>query len=210
MVRPFCREHLRVMRQHVPIAELVVRFAAMIGAPGRFESFSNQRCKSFPRIWFGTSAGFARGASPTIPPFALPRKRYVKQAIVARTAEYLGNDKATYRSVVRGARLPYGYETKPGAPIDNRQLSPTTVWRWIAWLANMPGLLQSVHELIRQKAPETPLLRQTWAFPPSKYRSKQRARQLVEAARMLLAEQVFRRLFSSEMFPYYGIAHGFG
>lgn len=140
----------------------------------------------------------------------MPHKRYVKQSLFDRAGEYLGNDKATYRSAVRGALLPFGYETPRGAPIDDRQLSPTTVWRWIWWLASMPATLQAVHGLIRQKAPQSPIFRQAWGFPPRKYRSKNRLGQLIEAARMLLANRIFRQLFLTEMFPSYGTAQGFG
>lgn len=198
------------MRPTAPIAGRMVRFGVMNVAGGPFACCWSRRCKSFSRMWFGTSAGGAEERLPTTPPFALPHRRYVKQAVLACSAEYLGNDKASYRTVARGALLPYGYETKPGMPMDNRQLSPSTVWRWVAWLGNMRATLQAAYRLIRQKAPQSPLPRQTWAFPPRKYRSKQRARQLARAARMVLAEHVFRRLFATEMFPNFGTAHGFG
>ena len=140
----------------------------------------------------------------------MPHKRYAKEAILSRTAEYVGHDEASYRTVVRGKLLPLGYETEPESPTDERRLSPSTVWRWISWLAAMPETLQAAAVLIRRKSPASPLFRQVWAFPSRKCRSQKRSGELGQAARMLLTCRVFSELFPNEMFPYFGIVHGFG
>jgi hypothetical protein len=76
--------------------------------------------------------------SPTTHPFALPHKRFVKQAVLETSKVYLGTD-VTYEKAVWGKQVPIQYDPKEGGVIARGKdplprLAPSTVWRWLSWL----------------------------------------------------------------------------
>ena len=87
-------------------------------------------------------------------------------------------------------------------------LSPSTVWRWLSWLGEMPNTLRAVMGLIREKDPNATLHRELWVVPPSKYRSQRRRDTLQRAMQLLVADRVCARLFGKGIFPRYGISRG--
>ena len=165
---------------------------------------SRWRC---PGSCDGDACGAASG-SPTTRPFALPRKRFVKQPVLEKAGEYLGTDHS-YGKTAEHEGMPIMYDDR--TPTDQRRplgLAPSTVWRWLSWLGGMPGTLRAALGLIRQKEPNSALHRQPWAVPPWKYRSLKRREVLVQAMQLLAADRVCAGLFGEGIFPRYAIAQG--
>ena len=73
-------------------------------------------------------------------------------------------------------------DPEPGEP---RGLAPSTVWRWLSWLAGLRDTLQTACSLVRQKAASAALHREPWALPCTKYRSDQRREALGRAMQLL-------------------------
>lgn len=156
----------------------------------------------------------------------MPFKRYVKDAVIQRPADYLAHEQRSYRHVSRDGRLSMAYRSQtseaagmgrsvatPGdacAAIDERRFSHVTIWRWLGWLGAMRAALRTALELIRQKDPRNTLHRQVCAVPAHKYRTPARRTLLEQALRLLLAAAVFRRLFAEELFPRFATADGDG
>ena len=150
----------------------------------------------------------AASGSLTTHPFALPRKRFVQQPVLAKAKEYLGADRP-YRQIVmhKGMSIVYDDRVAKGKwhPVG---LSPSTVWRWLSWLGGMPNTLQAVMGLIREKDPNAALHRELWVVPAGKYRSKRRRDTLQRAMQLLVADRMCAKLFGKGIFPRYGIARG--
>ena len=151
----------------------------------------------------------------------MPFQRYVQDAVLQRSADYLANEQRSYRHVARDGHRPITYESPAcgadrtasvvprgdvPATIDERCLSPATIWRWVGWLGARRAALRTALELIRQKDPRSTLHRQVCAVPVHKYRTPARRTLLEHALRLLLAAAVFRRLFAEELFPRYATA----
>jgi hypothetical protein len=143
------------------------------------------------------------------PPFALPHKRYVAPEILSRGEAYLEDDGATYRSVVESGGLGIFHDSGDGR-IDDRELAPSTVHRWISWLAGLPRTLQEALGMIRAMDPRSTIFRDPVLLPSGKSRSPGRKQALQEALRLLRAEREYRRLFGRSVFPELATGAGFG
>jgi hypothetical protein len=133
----------------------------------------------------------------------LPRKRFVQPPVLEKVTEYLGTEHS-YRKTVEDKGMPIMYDDRE--PAQERQpqgLAPSTVWRWLSWLGEMPGTLRAAWDLIRQQEPDSTLHRQPWAVSPAKYRSEQRRQTLVEAMQVLAVDRVCQRIFGTGIFPRY-------
>lgn len=163
--------------------------------------------------WFcpGSCGGVAFAAvsgSPTIRPFALPRRRFVKSPVLDKANEYLGTDHS-YCKTAEHEGMPIMYDDRTKA--DNRMplgLAPSTVWRWLSWLGGMKNTLRAACGLIRQKEPNSTLHREPWAAPPTKCRSKKRRETLEQAMQLLAVDRVCEGLFGAGIFPRYAISQG--
>ena len=204
------REESRYVTERVPIAGRSTSrtFGSTTVGGGSFgwcwgDGF-RWRCRGF----YGGAACVAASGSPTTHPFALPRKRFVQQPVLAKASEYLGTDH-TYRQTVmhKGMSIVYDDRVAKGKwhPVG---LSPSTVWRWLSWLGGMPNTLQAVMGLIREKDPNATLHRELWVVPAGKYRSQRRRDTLQRAMQLLVADRVCAKLFGKGIFPRYGIVRG--
>jgi hypothetical protein len=146
--------------------------------------------------------------SPTIRPFALPRKRFVKSPVLEKAGEYLGTDRS-YRKTAEHEGMPIMYDdrirTRKKQPVG---LAPSTVWRWLSWLGGMESTLRAACELIRQKEPNATLHREPWVLPSWKYRSQARQSTLQRAMQLFAADRLCEGLFGQGIFPRYAIAQG--
>ena len=106
--------------------------------------------------------------------------------------------------------MPIMYDDRqPSKEQQPQGLAPSTVWRWLSWLGDMPGTLRAAWELIRQKEPNSTLHRQPWAVSPRKYRSQQRRETLIAAMQVLAVDRICGRLFGKGIFPRYAMSRGF-
>jgi len=138
----------------------------------------------------------------------LPRKRFVKQPVLAKASEYLGTDHS-YHKTTEHERMPIMYDDRTPVGLEKASgLAPSTVWRWLSWLGRMPGTLRVALGLIREKEPNSTLHRQPWAVSPGKYRCEQRQHTLQRAMQLLAADRVCERLFGKGIFPRYAISRG--
>ncbi len=138
------------------------------------------------------------------PAFALPYKRYVLMDIELLCEDYLENEKS-YQETVSCEDEVIGYEEKAGK-VDERQLSPSTPWRWLGFLGSMKNTLTEALNLIRQKAPDSYIFRELFPIFPGKYRTLKRKLLLQNAWKLLQANQIFQHLFGEKIFPRYEIA----
>jgi len=138
------------------------------------------------------------------PAFALPYKRYVLMDIEGLCEDYLENEKS-YQETVSCEDGAIGYEEKVGK-VDERQLSPSTPWRWLDLLGSMNNTLTGALNLIRQKAPDSYIFRQLLPLSRCKYRTQKRKIILQNAWKLLQANQIFQHLFGDKIFPRYEIA----
>ena len=125
-----------------------------------------------------------------LPPFALPRKRYVKETVLGRIEEYLPKREATYRSVV--GRL--GYASKDETT-DERRPSHSRAWHWIRELGEQDSLVRRAKRLIRAKDPASPGVGRAVSIELRKYKSQARRKKLQVAMSLLQAEIEMNRLF---------------
>lgn len=145
------------------------------------------------------------------PPFALPHKRFVKQDVLAKAWQYLSAEKqpkcrATYREAVREGRVPLSY----AADQEGRQLSHSSIWRWLSWLGSLNDLRKRATQLIFQKDPQA-----HWHWTPHpiaahKVRSEERRKTLGQAALMLDVVETFSRLFGVNLFTHLGTGGAVG
>jgi len=141
------------------------------------------------------------------PPFAVPRKRYVAQSLVGRARQYVEADALTYRRAVLQERMPISYEGEAGET-QGRQLSPTTLWRWVGLAGGLKETLREALALVKAKAPACVIFRFVPAIAPWKYQSTRRRRVLERAARVFEAARICRGLFGVEIFPDFGTRVG--
>jgi hypothetical protein len=133
----------------------------------------------------------------------------VQAPVLEKAGEYLGTEHS-YRKTVKDKGMPIMYDDRK--PAKERQpvgLAPSTVWRWLSWLGEMPGTLRAAWELIRQKEPNSTLHRQPWAVSPAKYRSEQRRETLVTAMQVLAVDRVCEGILGKGIFPRYATSRGF-
>lgn len=122
------------------------------------------------------------------PPFAVPRRRYITEAIEQRCTRYLEDHTATYRRVVRDGIHACGYDRNEDGTMDERHLVPATVHRWLTWLGEQTEKLSLVLDMVRVLAPRSTIHRQVLPIPARKYRSQKR-KEVLQVARRLLHAQ---------------------
>ena len=128
----------------------------------------------------------------------------------ARSKDYLGQD-VSYRDAVRHQGRPIFHDDATPCRVPNDDppaLAPSTLWRWLSWLGSLSETVRAAGQLIRQKQPGEILHREAWPLPAHKYRSQQRRQVLQRAARGIVVNQIFQRLFGWEIFPRLATAHG--
>ena len=140
------------------------------------------------------------------PPFALPHKRYTTESIVDRSVHFSKNTDVSYRKAMWVGRRRIAYDN---GPEDWRQLSHTTLWRWLGWLGGMTVLMAAACKLIRDKDPAVDLFRRAYPLDPRRYRSQQRRQTLQNAMRLLDAAALFGQFFNARFFTDFGTVTGF-
>ncbi len=135
------------------------------------------------------------------PPFALPRKRYVKDSIFELARAHLEEDELSYRRAVEVERMPVFYGPRDDGSIDERSLSHSTLHRWYSFFSSLLRTLREAQHLVRQKSARSDLFRRVFALAPGKYRSEERRAVLVAALRALSTEREYRCLFGRSIFP---------
>lgn len=151
-----------------------------------------------------------KGTTIDYPPFALPYKRYVKATVLDFSAKYVHEDTASYRQVTRDDGLATFYDSVGPDDIDERQLAPSTIHRWITSLSGLPRTLRATCQLIREKSSTSDLFRRILLVPASKFRSDERRMLLGSCLRLVFAEIEYRRLFNVSIFPCLATANAWG
>lgn len=142
------------------------------------------------------------------PDFALPFKRYVKEEVLERSRRYVEEEKVSYKSGVEVQGRAIFYEGQEER-IDDRSLSPSTLWRWVGFAGAMKRTLQKCLQLIRQKAPGCGIFREPLPLPPHKYRSRPRKHILQTCLRLFRAEEQFQILFGASIFLHFATTLSF-
>ena len=137
------------------------------------------------------------------PPFALPYKRYVRQVVEPFAEKYVCEESCTYEESVKINSQGIGYGSQQPGVIDNRQLAPSSVWRWLSFLGGLKETLRRALRLIRAKSPSSELFRKAAAIAQNKYRSKERGDLLRRVLQLRYARHEYRRLFGRSIFPDY-------
>lgn len=104
------------------------------------------------------------------PDFAMPYKRYVKDDVLEFSRQYVEDDCSSYRDVVQDNASAIGYDSGEET-IDERQLAPSTLWRWLSYIGSLQQVLGRALHLIRQKSPSSGIFRQIRPVHVRKYRS---------------------------------------
>lgn len=137
------------------------------------------------------------------PDFVLPYKRYPLQTTLNYASQYTENDRSTYQSVIQSS--PIGYRD------DERQLAPSTVWRWIERLSRMSNLLRRAQELILQADSTGAITRglAALAVADKKHKTSARRTLLIQCRKLLHIEAACRNLFDMSLFPNLATVSGF-
>lgn len=139
------------------------------------------------------------------PPFALPYKRYTRQTLIGFSQACLEEEAGSYRKAVLEDGLPIGYASQPGKEeIDERQLAPSTLYRWVTTLGGFKEVLRSALDLILQKDPASSICRglASLKVAPSKYVKAAREAVLRRCRQLLHLEGSYRHMFQASIFPY--------
>ena len=140
------------------------------------------------------------------PRFVLPRKHYVRGHLEQLSKIYLDKPEQSYRKVVTVQGTAIGYAELSAGQIDERQLSPSTVWRCLSFLGSLTETLSQAQRLIREKAPETSFFRNLIPIIAKKYRSTKRKYLLETAQKLLGAAAEFKKYFGYGIFPHFATA----
>ncbi len=129
------------------------------------------------------------------PPFAIPKKRYVRQEIEERSLRYVEKEELSYRKASKDRGMACGYKE------SEKQLSPSTVHRWLGFLGAQVEVLKELLSFITESLPHSGLHRLPLPIHPSKYRSRERKEVLQIARRLLHAQGALRAFLGTESFP---------
>lgn len=140
------------------------------------------------------------------PPFALPCKRYTRDAILDRSGCYLEDEASTYRSTVleEGAEIFHASTAGEDGPIY-KALSHTTPYRWITTLGGFREIPRRAQDLILQKKPASTVCRDLAALEisPKKYVKTVREGVLKRCRQLIHLEAHFRAAFRASIFPFF-------
>jgi hypothetical protein len=140
------------------------------------------------------------------PAFALPCKRYVREAILDHTGRYLATDGATYRAAAAVDKMPV-FHGSEASRIDDRTLQPSTLFRWITTLGALTRTVRAALHLIHA-AGASDVFRRLLPVAPRKYRSEARRQRLETTQALRLAEEEYPVLFGRSIFPALATACG--
>lgn len=142
------------------------------------------------------------------PDFALPFQRYPAPFVLKRCAAYASDEARTYREGVLEGGMPISHADADAG----MELSPSTLWRWMASLAGFAEAEGRMLDLIKQQDPSTVLFRALAEvrIRAGKYCSEARKQALAKCWRLSLIARVYRRLFGVSIFPEFGTHSGFG
>jgi len=142
------------------------------------------------------------------PPFALPRKRYVKDSILELASPYLEDDELSYRRSVEVGGRPLFRDRQADGSIDDRALAPSTLHRWLPFFSSVAETLREAVRLVRESSAPSDLFRRVFAIAPRKHRSEARREVLIAALRGLWTDREFHRVFGRSVFPELATASG--
>jgi hypothetical protein len=126
-----------------------------------------------------------------------------------RSATYVEDHAATYRSTIKQGSLPIAYDAAPGSPDDGRQLAPSTLHRWLTTLGGLCETLRNAFAVIKAADPATTVFRRALpVIAPWKHRSKQRRQRLRTAATLLRTGREYRTIFGVSVFPHFATTCG--
>ncbi len=139
-----------------------------------------------------------------LPDFALPCKRYVLPTILHFTRNYLNDDYATYRNLLRPNFI--------GGEDSEKHFAHNNTFRWIAALGSMPDTLALAQSLIMQSRKDstvaTDVARLT--VSPQKYHKPHRRHLLIQCRRLHFVDAVFQAVFSRSIFPRFATGAAYG
>ena len=92
---------------------------------------------------------------PITPTFVLPYKRYASSSLLPLAKQYLDNARQSYQKTVAPQGPVIGYTTPAGAPIDERALQRSTIWRLIGYLGSLTIAWQFGLKLWQQHDPHS-------------------------------------------------------
>lgn len=140
------------------------------------------------------------------PDFALPYKRYTRQTVLEFCPRYTENGQSTYKSAILKDNI--GYQEHPN---DERQLHPSTLWRWIGTLGRLENLSQTAHRLILEADPSSFISRHlaTLSVPAKKYTTAARKKLLIRCRQLLHLEAAYQHCFAISLFPNLATTSGF-
>lgn len=143
------------------------------------------------------------------PRFVFRHKRYVAGTVLDKSATYVEDHAATYRSTIKEDGLPIAYDARPGSPDDGRQLAPSTLHRWLTTLGGLSETLRHAFAVIKAADPATTVFRRALpVIAPWKYRSERRRLRLRTAATLLQTGREYRALFGVPIFPHFATTGG--
>lgn len=142
-----------------------------------------------------------KGSFTLYPPFALPRKRYVRECVFELAGEYLERDELSYRAAVSVEGMPVFRDRRDDGTIDERSLSHSTLHRWLPLFCSLAATLAEATRLVRATAVPSDLFRKVFAAAPEKYRSEERRTVLATALMALWTEREYRAFFARSIFP---------
>jgi len=129
--------------------------------------------------------------------------------LVGLSADYLENDRQSYRQAVGPGGRVTGYRSA-GEVIDERALHHATLYRMLSWLGAQSVPLQLVRQMIQQRNPSSTCHRFLGDVAPQKFRSLERQRQLRQARQLLHLIGEWEGLSGRRFFPRFATRAGFG
>lgn len=150
--------------------------------------------------------GLCQGSFTCYPAYALPYKRYLRPQIQEKSQEYVQESAKTYEEVASYEKGPIFHEksaksseqemAKPQSPAkQEKEFAKSSVWRWLSFFGKQQENLTRALDLIRQKNPQTKLLRHVYGIAPRKYKSQSRKGLLQTAAWFLDAMKELSGVF---------------
>jgi hypothetical protein len=131
--------------------------------------------------------------------------------LLALAANYVENEKPSYRQTARPAGRVAGYQTPPhAAVIDERALDHSTLWRMLTWLGCQWAALAAGRRLVLECDPTSPCHRFVGAVAPHKFRSPKRERLLRQSRQLIHLIAEWEQLFPEKFFPRFATRSGFG
>jgi hypothetical protein len=153
-------------------------------------------------VWLTRWKCLLCGATFTLlPPFALPFKRYVVLTVTTFSERYVQKDELSYRKAVLQDGMPVFYEGKDADSPDERTLRHSTLYRWFPLFGALERTRREALRLIRQKSPSSAVFRNILPIPPWKYRSQERQKVLAHSRQLFIAEEEYRAVFDTSIFP---------